>query len=124
MIPGANVFNIAMSVIGKQTITYYQYLGREVNEIGIYVPIYNEGNIITGSFQPVPRSIYRTQGLDLQRRYFTLYSSTNFLDINRNVSSDQIVFNNRKFQCESNIDWYEIDGWTGVLCIELTENLV
>lgn len=120
-IPGINIFSMASTIIWNQNITYYKYLGRTTNEIGQYVPNFDTGTTIKGSFQPIPRSLYRAYGLDLQRRYFTLYTSVNVLDINRNVSSDQIVFKNIRYQCESNIDWHDTDGWKGVLCVGISE---
>lgn len=119
IVPGSNVLNMALSIINKQTVIYYHYLGRTTNEIGQYVPQFSEGVALQGSFQPVPRNVYRTFGLDLQRDYFTFYASSNLLDIRRGTSSDHIAFNGQRYQCESNNDWYEIDGWKGVLCIRL-----
>lgn len=117
MIPGANVLNMALSVIARQTITYYQYLGRTLNNVGQEVSSYAAGQVVTGSFQPVPKNLYTTYGLDLQKSYFTFYVSSNLLDVHRDVAGDQIVFNNFRYQCESNNDWFAIDGWKGVLCV-------
>lgn len=119
IVPGSNVLNIALSVLHKQTVTYYHYLGRTTNEIGQYVPQFSAGIPLQGSFQPVQRTLYQEYGLDIQFNYFTFYASRNVLDINRNTSSDHIAFNGERFQCISNVDWYGIDGWDGVLCIKL-----
>jgi len=114
-VPGMNLLNMALTVIQRQTITYYQYTGRALNLIGQDVATYASPVDIAGSFQPVPRNLYMQYGLDFQKDYYTFYSSNNLLDITRDVSGDQIVFNNKRFQVESGNDWFQLDGWKGVL---------
>lgn len=122
MIPGSNLLNAALTVIAKQTVTYYRSTGRALNNVGQDVTTYAAGVSAMGSFQPVPRKLYTAYGLDLQKSYFTFYVSSNVIDVERDVSGDQIAFNGRRFQCESNNDWYAIDGWKGVLCVDIGAN--
>lgn len=122
IVPGSNLLNMALSIIHKQTVTYYHYLGRTTNEIGQYVPQFSDGVSLQGSFQPVPRNLYRAYGLDLQRDYFTLFIARNILDINRDTSSDHIAFNSQRYQCESNTKWFQVDGWVSVLCVRLSQD--
>jgi hypothetical protein len=117
MIPGQNLLNMAFRIIAKETVIYYKAIGRTLNAIGQDVTEYAEGIILTGSFQPVPRKVYELYGLDLQKSYYTFYASKDIFDISRDVSGDQIAFNSQRFQCESNNDWFAIDGWKGVLCV-------
>lgn len=117
MIPGQNLLNMAERIISTQGIVYYHALGRTQNSIGQDVTEYKEGIVIYGSFQPVPRQIYMTNGLDLNKNYYTFYTTNNLLDVGRNVSGDQISFNGQRFQCESSNDWYQIDGWKGIICV-------
>lgn len=119
MIPGSNLLNMALSIIAKQAITYYQNTGRTLNSIGQDIALYASPKILVGSFQPVPRNLYEAYGLDFQKDYFTFYTSNNILDVERDVSGDQIAFNGWRFQCESNNDWYPLDGWKGVLCVKI-----
>ena len=119
MIPGSNLLNLALTVIARQSVTYYKMIGRALNNVGQDVTTYEPPVVVTGSFQPVPRKLYQQYGLDLQKNYYTFYVSANFLDVARDVSGDQIAFNGIRFQCESNNDWYAIDGWKGVLCVEI-----
>lgn len=117
MIPGSNLLNMALTVIAKQAITYYQATGRALNNIGQDVTTYAAATVIVGSFQPVPRQLYQQFGLDLQKSYYTFYTSNNIFDVMRDVSGDQIAFNGQRFQCESNNDWFALDGWKGILCV-------
>ena len=117
MIPGANILNMALSVIARQTISYYMSTGRVLNDVGQYVTSYSAGVFIVGSFQPVPKELYTKWGLDLQKTYYVFYTSNNLVDIGRDVSGDQIAFNGQRFQCESADNWYEMDGWKRMLCV-------
>jgi hypothetical protein len=117
MIPGSNLLNMALTIIAKQTISYTRAIGRTVNNIGQYVTNYASPVNIVGSFQPVPRAMYELYGLDFQKSYFTFYSSNDLIDIQRDVSADQISFNSQTYQCLSSNDWFAIDGWVGILCV-------
>ena|SRR5271156_1540617 len=119
MIPGQNLLNMALRLIARQGITYYKFAGRILNSVGQDITIYGPPQTIVGSWQPVPRALYQTYGLDLQKDYFTFYTSNNILDIDRDISADQIAFNGQRYQCESDNDWYPMDGWKGVLCIHI-----
>lgn len=116
-IPGVNLLNMALTIINGAAITYYSMIGRTSNAVGQFVTTYADGVIITGSFQPVPRNLYEQYGLDLQKTYYTFYTSNNLLDVLRNVSGDQIAFLGKRYQCESANDWFALDGWKGVLCV-------
>lgn len=119
MIPGINILNLALSVIGRQFFDYYAYVSRTPNENGIDVTNYALPLNMSGSAQPVPRHLYAEYGLDWQKNYWTFYVSIDVIDVNRDVSGDQFFFNGKVFQCESITPWFQIDGWTAVLCIEV-----
>lgn len=119
MIPGQNLLNMAFRLIAQQSVVYYHFLGRTQNSIGQDVSQYSLGKKIVGSFQPIQRSLYMQLGLDLQKDYWNYYSSNNINDLERSVAGDQIGFNGQRYQCESNTDWFQIDGWKGTLFIHV-----
>jgi hypothetical protein len=118
-IPGQNILNMALQIIARQTIQYYQYQNRSLNQIGQDLTLYSNPINITGSWQPVPRKLYIVYGLDIQKDYFTFYTSNNILDITRDVSGDQVAFMGRRYQVESDNDWFQLYGWKGILCVDL-----
>jgi hypothetical protein len=117
MIPGANILKIALTAIAYQTVSYYAFVSRMTNEIGNDITVYATPVNVVGSLQPVSRALYQTYGLDLSKDYYTFYSSTPFVDVGREVSGDQIIFNSKTLQCESEVNWFDLDGWVGVLCV-------
>ncbi|POP42328.1 hypothetical protein CHU32_03580 [Superficieibacter electus] len=119
MIPGGNLLNIALNVIGAQELEYYAFTGRQTNTAGYDVTSYAEAVSVVGSFQPVPRAQYANLGLDYQKTYWNFYVSADLLDVSRDVSGDQLVFDGRRYQCESVTPWRAIDGWNAVLCAEI-----
>lgn len=121
MIPGSNLLNTALSVISKQFLTYYQANGRTVNAVGQYVTSFvSPAPQIAGSFQPVPRSRYEYNGLDFQKDYFVFYVSKDLIDIQRDVSTDELGFGSQRYQCISATPWIAIDGWVEMLCVLIT----
>ena len=118
-IPGQNVLSMALTCIAKQGLTYYQAGPRSLNDVGQYVTTFGRGILMYGSWQPVPRALMIKYGLDLQKDYFTFYTSNNVLDLDRSITADQISFNGQLFQVESDNDWFALDGWKGVLCVHV-----
>lgn len=119
MVPGSNLLNRALRLIVSQMVTYYRFISRSVNSVGQDVTLYADPVTLYGSFQAVDRKLYDQYGLDLQRSYYTFYSSNNITDVGRDVSGDQLVFSGQLFQVESNNDWFKVDGWKGILCVAL-----
>src|SRR5574338_686390 len=118
-VPGMNLLNMALTVIQQQTVSYYKYTSRALNAVGQYVTTYATATNIVGSWQPVPKHLYPIYNLDLQKSYYTFYTSNNVIDVNRDVAGDQIVFKGRRYQVESNNDWYNLDGWKRMLCVDI-----
>ncbi len=119
MIPGANILATALQIIGKSSFTYYAFSSRTPNDIGQDVTCYAPQVTLQGSVQPIPRSLFQQYGLDFQRNYINVYVSKNVIDVARDVSGDQIVFNGNTYQCVSVTPWVSIDGWNAVLCVQV-----
>ena len=119
MVPGCNALNMGLSYVQKQTVQYYQYDSRTENIVYQDVTTYAAPISIQGSLQPVTRTMKYQYGLNLQNDYYTFYAPKKILDVARDISGDQIVALGRRFQVESANDWYAIDGWVGVLLIDI-----
>ena len=119
IVPGSNVLNAALRVLGKQCFQYYSFVSRTPNQNGQDVATYAPPITLRGSVQPVPRSLFQTYGLDFQRYYINVYVSRDILDVARDVSGDQIVFEGKRFQCVSKTPWAGIDGWDAILCVQI-----
>ncbi len=114
-----NLLNMALTLVGIQQFSYYKFLSRETNSIGLDESVYASPIIVAGQIQAVPRNLYQAYGLDFQKNYIVFYISKDILDIKRDVSGDQIKYANKTFKCESETDWFAINGWTGVLSVEI-----
>lgn len=119
MIPGANILNMALTLIAKQSFQYFQFMSRTPSTAGQYIATYSSPYEMCGSVQAVPRNLYQSYGLDFQNNYLTFFVSAGFLDIERDVSGDQINFRGKRFQCLSKTDWFLIDGWVGIMAVEI-----
>lgn len=119
MIPGGNLLNLAMSLIAKQQLKYYAYVGRTVAVNGDYVDTYAPSVCVYGSVQPIKRSLYTQMGLDFQKNYHNIFVPQAITDVRRATASDQFVFNCTTFQVLSNEPWFQMDGWDQTLCVEV-----
>lgn len=119
MIPGGDLLDDALSVIDARTALYYKSNNRTLNSVGQFVTTYDAPVEVLGSMQPVPRYRYEAYGLDFSKSYYTFYTSTDIIAVNRNVSGDQIIFASQLYQCQSSNDWFTVDGWKGILCVLL-----
>ena len=110
---------MAMSAIATQTVDYYAYAYRIVNELGLDVAGYQDPIKIEGSVQAVPRSVYQERGLDLQKNYVNFFVRADAIDLHRDTSGDQFRYCGKVYQLVSNTNWYGQDGWVEVLCVEI-----
>ena len=120
MIPGSNLLLRAARLIGMTKVQYLKDMGRTTNEIGLDVTNYATPVDIMGSLQAVPRSVYQAYGLDFQKNYLMFYTTADVIDLARDVSGDMLQYGGKKYQLVSETDWMQIDGWTGVLCVQVT----
>lgn len=114
-----NILNLALSVFTPQVFEHHACTGRVTNAIGLDVSSYADPVELTGSVQAVPRNRYEQYGLDLNKNYITVYTSEDVLDVQRDISGDQISFNGKRYQVMSANDWRAMDGWQGLLCVEI-----
>lgn len=120
MIPGSNILAQALSVIGSTTVKYCKALARTTNAVGQYVTQYDEGVCISGSLQPVPRSMYAQLELDFSKQYYMFYTTTPIRDVERDETPDKIVYLDAEYVTVSRSDWNNIDGWNGVMFVKVT----
>lgn len=120
-VPGSNILKMALGPIAKQTVIHHAFLRREQNANLDDVAVYKPAAQIKGSFQPMPRSLAVREGLELNGSYATFYTSKKVMDVQRDISGDQIVFEGVRYQCLYANDWSGVDGWTGVVCVKITK---
>ncbi len=115
-VPGSNLLRQAKSVIRFEDITYFMAASRTTSDDGLYQSKFGPGKTRQGSVQAVPRSAYTYQGLDMQKEYVNLFQCRDAEDLGRDTSGDQFVWNNKRWQVQSNTEWFGMDGWTQSLC--------
>lgn len=118
-VPSSNILNKAMRIVAKQNVKWLKFVTRSDNAIGYNVPVFESAVDISGSFQPIPRSMYEAYGLDLLKTYATFYTSSALSDVGRDSNGDRIIFNCNTWQVQSSNDWSAIDGWQGLLCVKI-----
>lgn len=118
-VPGSNLLNQALKVIGRQTFQWAAFQSRATNAIGYDVAVFDAPVTITGSVQPVPLNLYEQYGLDFQKRYINIYAPFNIRDIGRDRTGDQITWGGKTYQVLSDTPWHSLDGWNQSLCVEV-----
>lgn len=119
IVPGSNLLRMAMGVIGAQEVQWLQFLGKTTNAAGIDVPTFAEPVTVYGSFQAVGQNLLQNLGLDWTKNYATFYATMDFGDVERDKTGDRLVYGGKTFSCESKTPWFEQDGWSRVLCVEI-----
>lgn len=120
-VPGSNLLAEALEVIEPQLITYFRNTGRTQNDVYQWVSDFDAGTEIYASVQAVKRSVYDQFGLEFQRNYVMLFVMVDAIDLDRDVSGDEFEWNGRRYRCESESDWYAMDGWTSILSVKIVE---
>lgn len=114
---------MAMQLVGKQEFGYIKYLSRSTQstgiDIGLDVAQYAQEVPTCGQVQALPRQLFEAYGLDLQKNYIVFYVSQEIIDVTRDVSGDKIKFAGNMYNCLSQTNWLNINGWTGVVAIQV-----
>jgi hypothetical protein len=118
-IPGANVLRMAFREIAKTPILFYRANGRVLDAVGQWVTAYLPSVTVYGSFQAIERSKYVHLGLDLQKNYYYFFIPKVIVVLQRDISADVLGYLGQRYQVESNTQWYGIDGWIQLLCVEI-----
>lgn len=119
MIPGSNILALALTVITPTPVVILPFASRALNTIGQWVTTYGDAVTIMGSVQAVPRSVYKQLGLDWQKSYIAIYSVSLMQDLTRGTSGDLVQWNGRQYEIQSKNDWRPIDGWSGILAVDV-----
>lgn len=134
MIPGSNILSLALTVIASQVVNWFAFASSTDGSTGLVVSTYAVPQTVPrGSVQPVPRSRYEAYGLDWAKSYVTWYvPNVNALPITRdpsgngdviewpvNLDGSLIAGKTRRYQIVGDDPWQNIDGWTGVICLDI-----
>lgn len=117
-VPGSNLLKQAQRLVTFPTIVLTQW-EKESKSGGIVTPVYFNPIGIQASVQAVSRAMYQQLGLDLQKNYILVYASVAMRDLQRGGACDMVDWNGRRYNVESNTDWFLADGWRGALCVEI-----
>lgn len=118
---GSNLLNIAHRIIPSADVTLLPFVSRDRQPNGNYLNVYGDPVTIIGNAQPVPRERYSMLGLDFNKNYLMVYSSSAIRDVGRGTSSDRIGYDNKRFCAIGDNDWQPVDGWHGVMFVEDSE---
>ena len=122
-----NVLNPAMAataILGcNKQFLFYKWLGSTVDDMGRDVPNYDEAVTLTGSVQAVPNKMYEQLGLDFNKNYKTVFCSALIQSIAENIQPDRIVYDGRTYDVVENKNWYETNGYTKILVVEVKNEI-
>lgn len=120
MIPGSNLLNMALGVIGSQVVKYYRDSGTPVKlDNGVYVTQFSPVEVIrTGSAQAVTRNKEDQNGLWVSRTFLEWIVPRKVIGVGRDASGDEIEWGGKRWVITSTEDWQEQDGWCVALCEE------
>ena len=116
-----NLLNQAHTIIPSVTMSLMPFLRRDQQPNGAYLNVYSDAIPVTGSAQPVQRQAYEMLGLDFNKNYIMVYSSTSISDVGRGTSSDRLRYDNKLFSAVGKNDWTPYDGWNGILFVEMPD---
>ncbi len=117
MIPGINLLHVASTVISLVNVEYYPFLSRDQDAVGNWTTTYSDMIKIPASVQPISRNKYAFLGLDFQKKYVKIFVPYNSIDLDRDTSGDQFIFDNETFTFQNNTEWFAVDGWNSAIAV-------
>lgn len=119
-IPGAGLLGMALRLIQPQRVNWYQFTGRTLDTDRKYINSYADAAPIDlCSVQAVPLSRYDMLGLDRKRKYITWFVPAAAVGTDRDRSSDEFGWNNRRYSIVTETPWNVQDGWMEILGIDV-----
>ena len=64
-------------------------------------------------------SLYEQMGLSLEKNYKIFYGSINIKSNETQTQPDRFIYNGKTFETVKNTNWFDYDGWCGVLAVEV-----
>ena len=119
-VPGLNILDVASSIIQKYPFNYYKFKDKKRNEIGIFVNEFEPPMRAFGMIQALDQKMMKQRGLDMEGRSIEIYTDYPLESVGRDRPSDQIGWENKRWDIIASDNWPEIDGWKSVVCIETT----
>lgn len=114
-----NLLQKALKMIPPVTFQYEKFKSEETNALGINVPTYESPVTIRGSVQSPENSLYEQMGLSLEKNYKIFYGSINIKSNETQTQPDRFIYNGKTFETVKNTNWFDYDGWCGVLAVEV-----
>lgn len=118
-----NLLPIAMAataILGcNKPFKFYKFLTSSLDVYGRDIPEYSEPVTLTGSIQAVPNKMYEQLGLDLDKNYKTVFCPELMRSLAESLQPDIIEYNGGRYQIVENKNYYETNGWTKALMVEL-----
>lgn len=120
-VPGSNLLGLALTLIGSQSVLFYQETSRKQNKTGqwlcFYAPFIEFDEC---SVQPVDRRAYKAMGLDLQSNYVSWFvPDIDAVNLARKVNGSVFEWNNRRFQMVGQTDWFNQDNWSVFIGVDI-----
>jgi len=104
-----NLLAKASSLIPLKEYQYLKFNSNSINSVGIVTPAYDAAITIKANIQPVNKKVYEQFGLDMQKTYYTIFTSEVLQDLQRDKTGDKVIFDGKTLQIESNSgDWDRI----------------
>jgi hypothetical protein len=116
-----NLQRIASRYIPQQTVQWYRFRTRELDELGQWQNTYHDPIALRGSWQAIDTQDVKEMGLDTAKVYRKFYTSHDIRSIQRGKSPDFLVVAGRRYDVTGDADWYAQDGWLSIVCIEAGE---
>lgn len=116
-----NLLIEALGAIGSTLpVTLYRVQAVTLDSAGYETTVFAPGEVVSiASAQAVPRSLYERMGLQLSKKYVTLFIPQSVLGVERGAGGAQFEYGGERFAIESTTDWYGQAGWLEALAVRL-----
>lgn len=118
-ITGANLLKIAGRAISKQAVTYRAFVRNESLPTLVEVPVY-EDHAILAHIQPLESSQIAQLGLEFNGDHIRIWGNLYFGGIDRDTSTDVIVWKGQDYKINTRVDWTGQDGWGRAIATRVT----
>lgn len=113
-----NLLIEASSVIPFEEFEYIEFDDNVINEMGIKQPTYKEPIKLKGSIQPINSNLYQQLNLDLQKEYYTVWTTQKINTTIDKEYNDMIKYNDNIYTVVKITNWDNYNKWTEITAVK------
>jgi len=113
-----NVLNVALNVLGSQDVGFRRYLNTTITDDGIREDTFAPAITVKGAAQQMSSALVQKLKLDSNKQHMKFWLPADVTMVEPPKGNDVIIYNGYNWAIIEQEDWYNYNGWVGVVAVK------